>query len=145
MNLGKQKELLSRALKVGKSRIKIVPSKSESLKDAITRIDLKSVIGTAVVIKKKKGVSRVRARARKEQQKKGRRKGPGTKKGAKYSRMSRKELWINRVRVQRKFIKLLRDKAKITKEAYRKLYRMIAGGFFRSKAHLKLYMETKMK
>ena len=145
MNQKKQKELLARTLKAGKNRIRLNPEKGEVLKEAITRADLRSVVGTAVVVKKKKGVSRVRARLRKEQQKKGRRKGPGSKKGAKYSRITKKELWMNKVRAQRKFLTDLKEKGKIEKDVYRNLYRMITGGFFRSKAHLKLYMTTKMK
>ena len=145
MNQKKQKNLVARSLKKGSNRIKFNPEKADVIKEAITRADLRSVVGTAILVKKKKGVSRSRARARKEQQKKGRRKGPGSKKGAKYSRISRKELWMNKVRVQRNFLAELKEKKKIEKVAYRKLYRMIAGGFFRSKAHLKLYIKTKME
>lgn len=145
MKQSKQKSLIARALKVGKKRIRLNPEKSEQLKEAITRADLRSVVGTAIKVEKKKGVSKSRTRQRKEQQKKGRRKGPGSKKGAKYSRIKKKELWMNRVRAQRKLLSELKIREKVTKEAYRKLYRMITGGFFRSRAHLKLYITTKME
>ena len=145
MNQKNQKNLIGRMLKTGKKRVRLNPEKSEQLKEAITRADLRSVIGTAIIIKKKKGVSRVRTRKRKEQQKKGRRKGKGSKKGAKYSRISRKELWMNKVRVQRRFLSELKEKEKISKTDYRRLYRRITGGFFRSKAHLKLFIKTKME
>ncbi len=140
-----QKDLIARTLKVGRKRIKLDAEKSEVLKEAITRADLRSLVGTAVKVSKKKGVSRVRVRARKAQQKKGRRKGPGSKKGAKYSRITRKELWMNKVRVQRRFLSELKEKSKVTLVQYRRLYRMITGGFFRSKAHLKLYISKMEK
>ena len=145
MNQRNQKNLIARTLKVGKSRVKLVPEKSEVIKEAITRSDLKSVVGTAIKVEQKKGTSRLRVRKRKEQQKKGRRKGPGSKKGAKYSRISKKELWMNKVRVQRKFLSELKEKKLLKNADYRKLYKMIGGGFFRSKAHLKLYISKMEK
>lgn len=145
MKLDKQKELIARALKVGKNRIRINPEKEEQIKEAITRADLRSVVGTAIMIKKKKGSSKSRIRKVKEQQRKGRRKGQGSKKGAKYSRIKRKELWMRKVRAQRKLLSELKKKEKISVQAYRKLYRMVAGGFFRSKAHLKLYIKDKLE
>ena len=143
MKQNKQKKLISRTLKIGKNRIRINPEKEDMLSEAITRADLRSVVGTAIIINRKKGISRARARARKSQQKKGRQKGPGKRKGTKYSRVSRKELWMSKVRVQRRFLKELKTKEKIDKNSYRNLYRMVSGGFFRSKAHLKLYLSKK--
>jgi hypothetical protein len=45
------------------------------------------------------------------------------------------------VRVQREFIKLLLSKNIITRQAYRGLYLKSKGGYFRSKRHIKLYLE----
>ena len=72
MKQNKQKKLISRTLKIGKNRIRINPEKEDMLSEAITRADLRSVVGTAIIINRKKGISRARARARKSQQKKGR-------------------------------------------------------------------------
>ncbi len=141
MDLKKQKKLASRTLGVGEGRIKMNPGKIETIKEVITRADLRSIIGTAIIVKKKKGTSRVRARKLHEKRKKGRRRGPGRKKGGKYSRKSRKDIWMSKVRVQRKFLKNLKKKEKIDTRTYRKLYNMIKGGFFRSKSHLKLYIK----
>jgi large subunit ribosomal protein L19e len=145
MNLKNQKKLAAKTFKVGKKRIKFNPEQKDKIKNAITRFDIRKLKGTAITVKNKKGVSRVRANKIKEQKKKGRKKGPGSKKGAKYSRISRKQLWINKVRIQRKLIKELKDKSILSKEFYRKIYNMISGGFFRSKAHLKLYITTKLE
>ncbi|MDD4353308.1 MAG: 50S ribosomal protein L19e [Candidatus Nanoarchaeia archaeon] len=145
MDLFNQKELAARTFKVGKKRIKLNPDKQDKLKDAITRFDLRKLKGTAITVKNKKGVSTVRANKLKEQKKKGRKKGAGNKKGPKYSRISRKQLWINKVRTQRKLLKELKDKSILSKEIYRKIYNMISGGFFRSRAHLKLYITTRLE
>jgi large subunit ribosomal protein L19e len=145
MNALKQKKLLARMLKgVGRRRIKINPLKKDVLKDAITRADLRSVIGTSIIIKKKTGVSRARAKLLAIQRKKGRRKGEGSRKGAKYSRISRKTLWINKVRAQRELLRDYKLNKKMSKKVYRTLYRMVAGGYFRSKSHLEIYIKEKV-
>ena len=145
MNLNNQKKLAAKTFKVGKNRIKLNPKESEKLKEAITKFDLRKLKGIAITIEQKTGISTGRKKKAKEQKKKGRRKGAGTKKGAKYSRIKKKTLWINKVRIQRKLIKELKDKGKLNNEVYRKLYKMISGGFFRSKAHLKLYIISKLE
>ena len=105
MDLYGQKKLAARTFKVGKKRIKLNTEKIDKLKDAITRFDIRKLKGTAIIVENKKGVSKGRSNKLKEQRKKGRKKGPGSKKGPKYSRISRKQLWINKVRIQRRFIK----------------------------------------
>lgn len=146
MNLKKQKALISRLLKgVGVRRIRINPEKKDVLKDAITRADLRSIIGTGILIKKKTGVSRARAKEIAVQKRKGRRKGPGSKKGAKYSRIKRKTLWINKVRAQRELLKELKKNKKLAGRDYRELYRRVSGGFFRSKSHLNMYLSSRVK
>jgi len=142
MDLANKKKLAAKTFKVGKKRIKFNLEKKDKLKEAITRFDLRKLKGTGIIIEQKKGISTGRLKKVKEQKKKGRRKGPGSKKGPKYSRISRKDLWIRKVRIQREFIKELKTKSILSNELYRKLYRMITGGFFRSRAHLKLYINN---
>jgi len=91
----------------------------------------------AIKIKRVKGSSKLRARKRKVQKRKGRQKGPGSKKG---KQRSGKREWMNKIRVQREFLKELRDKNIIDKKVYRNLYLKSKGGFFRSKRHIKLYL-----
>lgn len=76
-----------------------------------------------------------------EQKRKGKRKGPGSRKGAKGARTPKKEKWMNTIRPLRKMLKELRENEKIERSAYRKLYRMAKGGAFRSRNHMKLYMK----
>ncbi len=137
-----QKRLASDLLKSGKNRVKFNEEKLKEISEAITRNDIRDLIKKkAITVKKKKGVSRVRARKRHEQRKKGRRRGHGTWKGKKTARTPKKRAWINRIRPQRKLLKYLRDKGILTPQIYRKLYRLAKGGFFRSKSHLKIYIE----
>ena len=45
------------------------------------------------------------------------------------------------MRTQRGFLKELKEKKIVTGLIYRQLYRKSKGGFFRSKRHIKLYVE----
>ena len=81
-----------------------------------------------------------RARAVAAKKKKGQRIGPGSRKGPKYSRLSKKDRWISKIRVQRKFLKQLRDEDYIDTSTYRKLYLQSKGGLFRSVRYLRNYI-----
>lgn len=136
-----QKRLAARVLKCGVSRVWIDPKHVEDVRNAITAADIRRLVKRGVIKKlPEKGTSRARARKIAEQKKKGRRKGIGSRKGAKYARKPKKERWMERIRAQRKLLRELRDKGKITRRVYRELYRKASGGFFHSKAHLLLYI-----
>ena len=142
MKLNLQKTLAAKIARVGKKRIKINPAASEDIKAAITKADVSALISEGKIeIKNKQGVSRVRARKLHAQQKKGRRKGHGSRKGAQKARTPKKRTWINKIRLQRKTLRELKDTKKVDAKAYRKLYSLAKGGFFRSKKHLLLYAE----
>lgn len=142
MNLKNQRKLAARILNVGKTRIWFDPNRLTEIKEAITGKDIGSLIkDKAVQAKPKVGVSRGRARKLHEQKKKGRRKGVGSRKGKATARSNPKRGWMNRVRMQRNFLRNLKDKKYIDNSIYRMLYRKIKGGFFRSKRHLKLYLD----
>ncbi len=142
MDLKNQKKLASRILKIGKARIWIDPARIADASEAITSADINNLVKKGIIkIKKKKGVSRSRAKKLQAQKKKGRRKGQGSRKGKLGTRMPKKRLWMKQVRVLRKFLAELRDEGKIEKSVYRKLYRKAKSGFFRSKSHIKNYIE----
>ena len=50
---------------------------------------------------------------------------------------------MNKIRLQRNFIKSLRDNGSVTSADYHELYMKSKGGFFRSLRHLKLYTSEK--
>lgn len=131
-------------LGVGLKRVKLDSSRLSDIKEAITKADLRALIkDNAIKVEPKSGTSRVRARLRIKQKKKGRRYGRGSKKGKKKATISKKRAWINKVRIQREFIKILRNKKLISNKNYGLVYNKISGGFFRSRNHIKLYLQER--
>lgn len=144
MRLTVQKRLASQLLKCSPDHVWIDPSRLEDIKEAITKQDIRNLINNGLIVKKQiKGSSRVRARQQHAQKKKGRRRGQGSRKGTENARLSRKREWIQKMRVQRTFLRELRDKKIIPVEDYRELVRKSKGGFFRNKRHIKLYISEK--
>jgi len=142
MRLSSQKRLAAKVLKVGESRVQFDNSKLSEIKEAITKIDIKNLILKGFIkAKPTTGTSKSRAKKLKTQKRKGRRQGTGSRKGTPASRLPKKRRWILKVRVQRGFIKVLKLKDKITNATYRNLYKRIKGNYFRSKRHIKLYLE----
>lgn len=142
MNLKLQKKLASRVSKVGLGKVCLDSDAREELKEAITKEDIRTLIDEGVIkIKSKSGVSRVRAKAKDSQKRKGRRKGQGKRKGKKSARIDPKRKWINQVRSQRELLKSLKEKDQIKEKYYREIYTKIKGNFFRSKRHLLLYLK----
>ncbi len=138
MELNQVKRLAAAVLKIGESRVRI--KDREKAGQAMTRDDVRSLIKQGkIIVKPVFGISKVRARKLKAQKKKGLRSGRGTRKGSKKSRTPRKKLWMRKVRALRR--KLTKTKPELKPRAYRKLYNMIKGGYFRDKGHLSLYIE----
>ncbi len=142
MKLTSQRRIAAQILKVGKNKVKFDISKLSEIKEAITKTDIRSLINQKIIkAKPVKGTSRYRARKLKKQKAKGRRKGPGSRKGKKTARFPRKKKWMLKVRTQRKLIRLLKDKKIITPKIFRDLYKKVTGNFFRSRRHIRLYLE----
>ena len=137
-----QKRLAGIIGKCSPSKVKLDQDRLEEIKESITKADIRGLIKDgAIIIKQKKGVSRVRANKIRRQKIKGKRRGHGTRKGTKNARMPRKRVWINKIRLQRRLLKDLRENGLITTRTYGELYLRAKGGFFRNKNHLKLYLE----
>ena len=142
MELKVQKKLAGSVLKCSKSRIKFDTERLDEIKEAITKADIKAlIIDHAISRKPVMNTSRFRARKKLIQKRKGRQKGEGSRKGKATARLPKKRRWINQVRIQREFLKYLNDNKIIEKKVYRDLYLKCKGGFFRSKRHLKLYID----
>lgn len=136
-----KKELAARILKTSKSKIRFADDALEDIGKAITRSDIRGLIAVGKITKANTNLhSRARARKNAEQKKKGRRKNRGSRKGMKFSTLTRKDRWISRIRVLRVFLKELKEKGLITAQNYQMLYKKAKGGFFRNKRHLKLYL-----
>jgi large subunit ribosomal protein L19e len=135
LKLTMQKRMAAELLKCGVSRVKFDPERLEDVEDAITRADVRMLIKDGVIFKEKaKGVSRARVEER--------RKGPGSRKGGKYSTLSRKRRWILKVRAQRRYIAHLRDTGYIEKKVYRRLYKLVKAGVFKSVAAIEEYIKV---
>ena len=142
MRLKTQKSLAANLLKCSKKRIVFDSERLDEIKESITKKDIDNLIKDKCIKKKQiKGVSRVRANKIKRQKAKGRMKGPGSKKGTHGARLPKKQAWMSKVRLQRQFIKELKDKKIITSRSHQTLYSKIGGGFFRSRKHIKLYIK----
>ena len=133
MGLKTIKRLAGSILKAGESRVKFTDS--VKAKEALTRDDVRSLIDQGViVVEQKKGIGRSKARFKQSRLHAGRRRGPGSTKGAKYAVVSRKQRWIVKVRSQRRILKQL--KPSLNEGEFRRLYKMVKGNFFKSKKHL---------
>ncbi|MCE7742676.1 MAG: 50S ribosomal protein L19e [Candidatus Heimdallarchaeota archaeon] len=141
MDVKTQRRIAAKILKVGVNRVKIDPDSLPDVALAITREDVRRHIDDGDIKKRKvKGISRGRAKAVAAKKKRGQRIGPGSRKGPKYSRLSSKDRWKNKVRAQRKYLKSLRDEEYIDTINYRKLYLQSKGGLFRSVRYLRNYI-----
>ncbi len=142
MDLSYQRRLAAEILGVGETRIRFDPEQLDRIASAVTREDVRRLIKDgAITVEPPHSNSRGRWRYRHEQRKKGRRRGPGRRKGAKGARMDEKEAWMNRIRKIRRFLRWLRDHGVIDRRTYRKLYLMAKGGAFESLSALKRYMK----
>jgi large subunit ribosomal protein L19e len=133
-----QKKLAADILKVGKSRVWLDPdpAKQKELQAAITRADIRRLIKRKVIKTVPTKVSRPRtAKERKKRRKTGSRSGP------KHARLPKKRRWISTVRPLRSMLKELRAEQQIDNATYRRLYMLVKGGQFRSRSHMRLYME----
>ena len=142
MDLNTKKKIAGRVLKCSSKRVKFDPAALEDIKEAITKGDIRNLIGSKIIVKEqKKNISRARANKILTQKRKGRRANAGSRKGKHGARINSKQVWMNRVRLQRKFIKELKEKALVEPKTYSNLYAKVKGGYFRNKRHIKLYLE----
>jgi len=142
MKLKVQKRLAAQLFKASPKRVWFDEERLDDIKEAITKQDIKRVIAEgAIRLKPIKSISRGRIRLNKIQKSGGKRKGHGSRKGGAQARHPGKDVWMAKIRVQRAFLKVLRDKAFISRHDYRDLYLKSKGGFFRSRRHIKIYLE----
>lgn len=129
-----QKKMAGKILKTGISRVWLNPEKMNDIEKAITKWDIRKLIkkGDIKTLPEK---IRVRVVVKKNKR------GPGSRKGKKYAIVPRKRRWISLVRPQRRMLKELKGAGQLDNANYRKLYNLVKGGMFRSRAHLRLYIE----
>jgi len=137
-DLRNQRRMAASLLKCGLNRVWMDHDRIDEIAKAVTKEDIRVLInGKAIKSRQIKGISSGRKKFNAKQKEKGRRRGHGSRKGAKYARLPRKERWIRTIRPIRSYLKTLRDDKSIERSIYRKYYRKAKGGEFRSKHHLR--------
>jgi large subunit ribosomal protein L19e len=141
VDLKNQKRMAAEVLKCGVNRVWIDPEKMEEVSNCITRADIRTAIMSGTIkAKPKNGTSYGRIRKAAAQKAKGKRKGPGSRKGTANARVRDKERWMGTIRPIRDELKTLRADGKITPTVYRLYYRKAKGGMFKSRRHMKQHM-----
>ena len=141
-DLSTQKRLASDIIGCGESRVWIDPDAQGEVAEAITREDVREMVEQGLIReKRKKGISRGRARERDDKRKYGHQKGQGVRKGKKGARSSDKEEWKSGVRSLRKELRRMKKDGEIDPSEYRELYSKAKGGEFDSVRYLRNYVE----
>jgi large subunit ribosomal protein L19e len=126
---------------VGVHRVWINPDYLDEVSTAVQKDDIRQLIEDGLIKAKPiKGISKGRARKAAAQKAKGRRKGPGSRKGTRNSRDPKKNRWMRLIRAQRRVLKDLRGDETLTPSEYRYYYRKAKGGSYRSVAHMRTNM-----
>ena len=130
MNLRKKKQLASRTLNIGKSRIVFLESRKDEIKEAITKQDIRDLISSgAIIIKNVKGRKKIEKRKRKRSVGK-----------VKNKVNVRKKEYVVMARKLRGTAKEIKNQGKISKEELKELRKKIRNKIFKSKSHLKNYI-----
>ena len=144
MKLNTQRRLAADILGVGVNRVWIDPARIADVSAAISREDVKRLIRQGTIkARPELGISRGRFRRRALKRKSGRRRGVGSRKGTRKARQPKKASWIQIVRPLRARLRELRREGVIDQREYRRLYRMVKGGAFKSKAHLETHLRER--
>lgn len=137
-----QRRLAADILDTSKHKVKFDPDQLDDIKNAITRRDVQELINDGAIQEKHSNEqSRSRARHTKKQKSKGRQRGTGSIKSSENARRDKKQAWMDKIRSQRSFLSDLKENGRIDNATYRDLYDKAKGGYFRSKRHIKLYLE----
>ena len=140
-DLRNQRKMAASILKCGVNRVWMDQDRIDEIAKAVTKEDIRILInGKAITVRQIKGISNGRKKFNMKQKQKGRKRGHGSRKGAMYARLPKKERWMRTIRTLRKYLKNLRDEKQIDKTIYRKYYLKAKGGEFRSKHHLKTHL-----
>jgi len=143
LSLRSQRRIAAQILKVGANRVWMNPERLEDVEVAITREEIRKLIHEgAIQAASVKGVSRVRARVLHEKKKDRLRRGPGTRKGSRGATVTRKEVWMQRIRALRKTLRKWKTNRVLTEGAYRQLYVSAGSGVFSSIADMERYAKA---
>jgi large subunit ribosomal protein L19e len=142
-NLSSQRSLAAQILKIGQNRVWIDPERVDDVEGAITREEIRKLIHEKIIVPlPQQGVSRSRAKTIQEKKRRGRRMGAGSRTGAGFAKISRKEAWMTKIRSLRKALRELKAERVITESTYTQVYRMAGSGRFESVGELERYLKS---
>lgn len=133
MNLSKKKELAQRTFNVGKNRIVFLESRINEIKEAITKQDMRDLKEQGAII-----IKQITGRRRKTKRRKSRSTGNIRKKSRR-----RKEEYVALTRKLRKYLSQIKKEKSLSREEVADIRNKIRNKMFRSKSHLKEYLEGK--
>lgn len=130
MTIQTVRRLAADILSVGENKIRINPDSIKEAEGALTRSDVKGLIEKGIVTK-------LKPQGRASTGKTGRR-GHGKRKG---HPLDQKEVWMDKVRSQRRLLVTLVTSGVLKKDAKRAIYRKVKSGIFRNKKAMLLYLK----
>lgn len=130
MTIATVRRLAADIMNVGQNKVRISPDGLKEAEGALTRADVKGLIDKGVITK-----VRPAGRASKKRTK---RRGRGKRKG---STVSTKDLWMKKVRAQRKFLRMLLKTEALKESEKRGIYKKVKSGIFRNKKAMLLYLK----
>ncbi len=131
MNLAKKKSLAIRTLKVGKERIIFLKSRLSEIKEAITKQDIRDLHKDgAILVKEIKGRKKVKKNTKKR--------GMGS---IRKKVNKRKQNYVIMTRKLRRYVAEMKKQGKLSPEDIKNIRNKIRNKIFKSKAHLKKYIE----
>lgn len=142
MSLKSQRRLAAQLLKVGTHRVWIDPNRIEDVEVAITRSEIRRLIHEGAIKQAPaKGVSRARAKVLHEKRKRMRR-GPGSRKGSSRAKVTKKDIWMLKIRALRRKLREWKANRSVAEDGYRQLYGVAGSGAFGSISDMERYAKT---
>ena len=135
MSIKLTKRIAGELLERGVSKVRIKDVGISEARKAITREDVRVMIknGNIYTIKKKHNISAY-SKVLREKRNKGRRRGPGRRKGSQAARGILE--YKKKIRGQRRVLKTLKVDKVIDNQKFKKYYALVKGGNFATKASL---------
>jgi large subunit ribosomal protein L19e len=133
MTIATIRRLAAGLMRIGQSKVRFDPARVNEADKALTRADVKNLIQSKVITK-----APIKGRRKKPDK---RRRGAGSKKGSMGARAVQKDLWMAKVRAQRKLLNQLLSDGALPQEHKRKMYGRIKSGLFKSKRALLTYLK----